>query len=187
MTFSTANQEEVLNNIYRGGGYSDPFVFTKPFWTKFENPKMINTNEFIIPTFQGDFAEVDYPDLDDQTSYETEGGCEYSLFEDDEIEEGYHLEVDADFVWTKEDIWELIETLLYKIGEIDEEGNLIDEDGNLVDTEEKKLFLINSPGDISEEVSAKILDTAKNALSKANIKAVPLLLQGGLSAYFEKP
>lgn len=186
MTFSTANQEEVLNNIYRGR-YSDPFVLTKPFWVKFEDANKLKAEEFILPTFQSDFAEVDSPDFEDQTSYETEGGCEYSLFEDDEIEAGYHIEIDVDYVWTKEDIWELIQNLLYKIGEIDEDGNLIDEDGNLVDTEEKKLFLINSPGNITVEASEEILETAKKVLSKANIKAVPMLLQSGLSAYFESP
>lgn len=121
--------------------------------------------------------EVEY----EETEFETINGCEYSIFEDDEIEDSYHIEIDPDWTWSKDDVWDLIQKLLYTIGEIDEDGELIGKEP------EKQLFIISTPGAISKEVGDVIGLHAKEALERANIDAVPLILSGGLKAYFEKP
>lgn len=110
----------------------------------------------------------------------TEGGAEYSIFEDDELDDALHIEISPDFVWSKEDVWELVEELLYKIGEIDEEGNLIGAHA------EKPLYVIECPGSISYEQAVSIEENAKLALAKANIDAVTLILSDGIKTYFDR-
>lgn len=123
------------------------------------------------------YSEVEYP----ETEFRTDSGCEYSIFEDDEEAETFHIEIDPDWLWTKDDVWELIQKLLYTIGEVDEDGELVGKEP------EKQLFIISTPGAISEETGNAIGRHAKEALEKANIDAVPLILSDGLTAWFEKP
>lgn len=111
----------------------------------------------------------------------TKNGCEYSIFENYEDHENFHIEIDPTFIWTKDDLWELVNHLMYKLGELDEYGNLINE------TEQKPLFLISHPGKISIETAESLGRTAKEALETANIDAVTLVLSDGINAYFEKP
>lgn len=127
--------------------------------------------------FWATVEEVEYP----ETEFRTDSGCEYSIFEDDEEEETFHIDVDPDWRWNKDDVWELIQKLLYTIGEIDGDGKQVSKEP------EKQLFIISTPGKISEEVGNVIGLHAKEALEKANIDAVPLILSEGLKAYFEKP
>src|SRR5215217_2031326 len=137
----------------------------------------LNTGSFwysVEPTLD---SEVEY----EETEFETYNGCEYSIFEDDEIEDAYHIEIDPDWTWNKDDVWDLIQKLLYTIGEIDEDNKLVGEGP------EKQLFIITTPGSISKETGDLIGLHAKEALEKANIDAVPLILSDGLKAWFEKP
>lgn len=113
----------------------------------------------------------------------TEGGAEYSIFPDDEEDDLIHIEIQPDFVWDKEDVWELVDRLLFAIGEIDADGNLIGEHSP------KPLFEINVPATtiITEEQAKAIAEAAKSALTKANIDAVPLILSDGIWTRFNQP
>lgn len=125
--------------------------------------------------------EIDPEDADDVLV--TEGGAEYSIFPDDEEDDLIHIEINPDFVWDKEDVWELVDRLLFAIGEIDADGNLIGEHSP------KPLFEINVPPTttISQEQAEAIIASAKSALTKANIDAVPLILSDGIWTRFNQP
>lgn len=60
-----------------------------------------------------------------ETEFKTNNHCLYSIFPDDENEDAVHIEINPDWYWDKEDVWELIGQLLYSVGEMDKEGNLI--------------------------------------------------------------
>lgn len=126
-------------------------------------------------------ADCDCHEDLEETEFETVNGCEYSVFEDDETEETFHIEVDPDWLWSKDDVWDLVQTLLYKIGEIDEDGDLI---GN---GPEKPLFVVTAPGSISEENAKDIKKRVRKALEEANIDASPLILEEGLHGKFITP
>lgn len=145
--------------------------------------KLFNNNEYVgvgVDPKTGAWLYVDSFYDDDDIS-RTKGGAEYSIFEDDELSDHFHIEIQPDSVWSKEDIWELIDDLLYRAGEIDENGNLIGEYA------EKPLFLIHHPMEISVESAKKLTEVAKEALKEAKIDAVPLVLSNGVTVRFDHP
>lgn len=71
------------------------------------------------------WIEIDSPSEEIETEFFTRNGCEFSIFDDDEEDDIIHIEIDPDYMWSKEDVWELIGQLLYSVGEMDKKGNLL--------------------------------------------------------------
>lgn len=109
----------------------------------------------------------------------TEGHAEFTIFDDDE-DDAIHIQIDPAFAWSKDDVWELIGELLYRVGEIDEDGNVAGHNA------EKPLYVIECPGPISNEQVAIIKRNVEITLNKANIDAVPIILADGIKAYFDR-
>lgn len=109
----------------------------------------------------------------------TEGHAEFTIFDDDE-DDAIHIQIDPAFAWSKDDVWELIGELLYRVGEIDEDGNVAGHNA------EKPLYVIECPGPISDEQVAIIKRNVEITLNKANIDAVPIILADGIKAYFDR-
>ena len=60
------------------------------------------------------------------TEFITKNHAMFSIFPDDENPEDIRIEILPDFVWNKEDVWELVAELLENVGSIDKKGNIID-------------------------------------------------------------
>lgn len=123
-----------------------------------------------------------------ETYFETSNGAEYSIFECDEQEEAYHLEFDPGWLWSKDDLLELVNHLLDIVEDdedLDNEACQTPPTSN--ESSEKALFIITSPYTLSEESVNGIKEVAEKALKEANIDAVPLILSDDLKTRFERP
>lgn len=74
------------------------------------------------------FPPLPEPIVEEPTEFTTKNDAMFSIFPDDENPEDIRIEILPDFVWNKEDVWELVAELLEKVGSIDKEGNVLDED-----------------------------------------------------------
>ena len=84
-------------------------------------------------------GEIHEPEIEEDHSFFTTNDAEFSIFPDDENPEQIHIEIKPDYVWNKDDVWELIAELLYAVNEMDEDGHLVKTKANITP---KKLLVL---------------------------------------------
>lgn len=136
--------------------------------------------------------EIKTEELEPETEFETWNGAEYSIFECDENKGTYHLEIDPNWLWGKDDLRDLANHLIKIIDDDSDASQQTDYVFNEaviepIDKKEKPLFVITSPYGISEEAVKGIKEVTEKALKEANIDAVPLILSDDLKTRFERP
>lgn len=117
----------------------------------------LNTGEYTVI--------VDDPELDENTVelFKTKGNAYYSVFEDEE-EEALRIEIDPEWLWSKEDIHELI-------GKLEELSGIKEE-------RVKPTLVVTYPGSISQEKA----DLISNYVDRS-VGAKALILEEGGKAY----
>lgn len=116
---------EVVNNDYKDASYylEDGRFYISADVVTIPKGKLIDAyGKFSIDLDEGKVIIM----TEEQTSFETENGANYHIFDCDCNEGAFHIEISPDYQWDKDDIWELVNTLLKKIGELDENGEIVE-------------------------------------------------------------
>lgn len=145
------------------------------------------TEPFKLDLYSDDNGEINFDwsilDTPEDDVQKTEGHAEFTIFDDDE-DDAIHIQIDPAFAWSKDDVWELIGELLYRVGEIDEDGNVAG--NNVQNREPKPLFVVTVDNVLSKETHEIISNEIRKTLRQANIDAEPLILPEGSRCYFER-
>lgn len=185
-------EEVSVRNISAGN-----MVLTEDGKTSFP----LDTGSFRISTEDGSWTWIENEaELNEYAEYKTAGNAYFSIFPDDEHDDAVHIEIDPTWLWTNDDIDELIEQLnLAKIGNSNNDyrvEEVVDydlkestavslfkfEDGvmklnyNKSSNSEKEIFVVKTPYYYSEEEQKNLKEYIEKPFNNAGRNVEILIL-----------